>query len=136
MLKKYKLSDVASQIEKVAFDVVRFKEQDDRANLWKIESSAEGDYIVAMYDQSEISKESNEWSAAVNKQASIVHVFYKNVEICSLPLSKLGGLSLEQAADLIPKKIAFNTDLKTKLLKLASNKSVLSQFPELTNGTR
>ena len=48
--KVYKLSDVNHIIRKVAFDVVRFTQNEDTEKLWKIEDSADGPVIVAMYD--------------------------------------------------------------------------------------
>jgi hypothetical protein len=46
----YRLSDVKDQLETVAFDIVRFKDADKGAELWQVQSADDGDYIVALYD--------------------------------------------------------------------------------------
>ena len=48
--KAYRLEDVKDRIERVAFDVVRFKDDDNGANLWQVQSSDDGDYIVSIYE--------------------------------------------------------------------------------------
>ena len=60
--KAYRLSDVKDQLETIAFDVVRFKDGDHGAELWQVQSSDDGDYIVALYDEEE--------AAPVEKTAS------------------------------------------------------------------
>ena len=135
MPKKYKLADVKPHIEKVAFDVVRFKDDDNRANLWQIQSCDDGDYIIALYDE-EFKKES-EWEASIDKTASFVHIFYKNTELGKLSGKDLGGLDLESAAQILPQKLASNNQLKDLFLdRLPSKQVVLAKFPELKTGTR
>lgn len=135
MPKMYKLADVSSRIEKVAFDVVRFKDDDNRANLWQIQSGEDGDYIIALYNE-DFRKESD-WEAIVDKKASIIHIFYKKTELGKLSSQDLGDLDLERAAQILPQKLASNSQLKNLFLdRLPSKQAVLSKFPELSNGTR
>lgn len=135
MPKMYKLADVSSRIEKVAFDVVRFKDDDNRANLWQIQSCDDGDYIFARYDE-DFRKESD-WEAVVDKTASVIHIFYKNTELGKLSSQDLGNLDLDRAAQILPKKLASNGQLKKLFLdRLSSKQAVLSKFPELSDGTR
>lgn len=131
----YKLADVSSRIEKVAFDVVRFKDDDNRANLWQIQSGEDGDYIIALYNE-EFRKESD-WEALVDKKASVIHIFYKKTELGKLSSQDLGNLDLDRAAQILPQKLASNSQLKNLFLdRLPSKQAVLSKFPELSNGTR
>jgi len=135
MPKKYKLADVKAQIEKVAFDVVRFKDDDNRANLWQIQSCDDGDYIIALYDE-DFKKES-EWEASLDKTASFVHIFYKKTELGKLSSKDLGDLDLVRAAKILPQKLASNNQLKDLFLdRLPSKQVVLAKFPELKTGTR
>lgn len=135
MPKMYKLADVSSRIEKVAFDVVRFKDDDNRANLWQIQSGEDGDYIIALYNE-EFRKESD-WEALVDKKASVIHIFYKKTELGKLSSQDLGNLDLDRAAQILPQKLASNSQLKNLFLdRLPSKQAVLSKFPELSNGTR
>jgi hypothetical protein len=46
--KAYRLADVKDQLETVAFDIVRFKDNDKGAELWQVQSADDGDYIVAL----------------------------------------------------------------------------------------
>lgn len=76
--KAYKLSDVKDQLETVAFDVVRFKDGDKGAELWEVQNAADGDYIVALYEEEDNTKTANDWSVVVTKTAGLLQVAYKN----------------------------------------------------------
>ena len=65
--KKYKLSDVKDRIEKVSFDIVRFKDGDKGADLWQIQSADDGDYIVSLYEEE---KENVKTASEKNKLGS------------------------------------------------------------------
>lgn len=82
------VKDVKDKLEKVAFDVVRFKDEDDLSKLWVIQPSADGDVIVAMYDDGE-NLESRSWRAIPDKQAN-VNVFYKGEPIKKVAMASLG----------------------------------------------
>jgi hypothetical protein len=131
---------VQDRIEKVAFDVVRFKDGDNDL-LWKIESSDEGDFIVPLYaDEVEapiVAEASvNPWEVIVSK-ANNLHVFYKGEEIVNVASSKL-ALATEQLATVprfLPKKLASSKTLVSALLKELSTTArteVLRKYPELS----
>ena len=47
----YRLEDVKDKVRKVAFDVVRFVDNDATIDgLWQIQKHDDGEYIVAMYE--------------------------------------------------------------------------------------
>lgn len=133
--KAYKLSEVKDKIEVVAFDVVRFKDNDSRANLWQIQSSKDGDYIVAIYDNEE-SDNNKKWEVVVNKISSDLQFYYNGEPIVRVSSSKLGipKSELNSVSNYLPTKLAENTKLVKSLLKEldeSHRKSVLNKYPEL-----
>lgn len=134
--KAYKLSEVQSKVEKVAFDIVRFKDGDNAANLWQIQSADDGDYIVALYQPEENVKTSSDWEVNVNKTAGSVQFYYKGDPIVRMAASKLGipPSEVNQVESYLPAKLAENKKLVKLLLnELSPNlKSlVLNKYPEL-----
>lgn len=133
--KAYKLSDVKDQIEKVAFDIVRFKDNDNGANLWQIHSSDDGDYIVALYKPEEEIKLSS-WDVAISKAAGSIQISYKGDPLVVLPARKLGipQNELDKVAEYLPTKLSENKKLVSSLLNEltpSAKKSVLNKYPEL-----
>ena len=136
--KAYKLSDVKDRIEKVAFDIVRFKDDDNAANLWQVQSADDGDYIIALYEQTESKEKISEssWSVKLSKLSNKMNFYYKGDPIVSMASSNLGipvG-EVEKAAGYLPKKLATNQKLVSALLKELSQdsrNSVLTKYPEL-----
>lgn len=134
--KAYRLEDVKDKIEKVAFDVVRFKDDDKGANLWQIQDADDGQYIVAIYEDSELSKTSSPWEVNVSKTAGDVQISYKGDPIVRLNSNKLGipKNELEQVSTYLPEKLANNKKLVKSLLNELSpsaKKEVLNKYPEL-----
>lgn len=141
--KAYRLSDVKDQLEKVAFDVVRFKDGDHGAELWQVQSADDGDYIVALYDEEEAavektaSKESSPvWGVLVTKNGSDLQVSYKGDPLVRLSAAKLGIPSheLHQAEKYLPEKLATNKKLVKALLNElndAARQEVSKRYPEL-----
>lgn len=137
--KAYKLSDVANRVEKVAFDVVRFKDGDEAANLWQIQSADDGDYIVAKYDSSVESKTAglkSEWDVKLNKIGSHLVIFYKDQEIVKLASESLNiqKEELGYIAKILPTRLAHSKELVKSLFKEidSETKSVIyTKFPEL-----
>lgn len=132
--KAYKLSDVKDKIEKVAWDVVRFKDSDQSANLWKIESSDEGDYIVAVYEETPVDQ--NTWEVIVTKQAGDLQISYKGDPIVRVASSKLGipKNEVSKVPSYLPEKLANNKKLVLALLNELSGElkqEVLTKYPEL-----
>lgn len=137
--KVYKLADVSDRIEKVAFDIVRFRENEDTTQLWKIEESADGPVIVAVYEdaslKAEASLKNRDWNAISDKQSN-VNVFYKGDPIAKISASKMGIPSDEVPllCRWLPEKLANDTSFRKNLIK-DINKDVrdliLSKYPEL-----
>lgn len=134
--KAYKLSDVSDKIEKVAFDLVRFIDRDDAANLWKVEDGQDGQaYIVALYEQKE-EKIASTWEVKLNKVANLLEVWYKNDPLVRISCSKLGipSKELDKVERYLPSKLASNKKLVNTLLNELSQsakKQVLNKYPEL-----
>ncbi len=138
--KSYKLSDVKDRIEKVAFDVVRFKDSDaDKiSGLWQIQSSDEGDYIVSLYDESNdtIKTASQKTNWEIVSTAKDLHFFYKGDPILktsalNLDLSERDLLNISRS---LPEKLATNKKLVSAVLNqldASSKKMVINKYPEL-----
>jgi hypothetical protein len=140
---RIKLSEVSHRIEKVAFDIVRFRDGDEAAKLWQVQSADDGDYIVALYsDPSESvektasAKEPSSWAVEVSADHKYVDVFYKRDHVTKLSLASL-GIPSEEAHLLpkyLPKKLAESKSFSTKLIKSAGKEVqeyIVSQYPEL-----
>jgi hypothetical protein len=134
--KRVKLSDVQNKIEKVAFGFVRFIDNDDGANLWKVQKAEDGqEYIVAVYEE-ELQKtaSANPWSVEISDNN--IHIFYKK-EHLNKYASKYLGIPDEQmflVRSYLPKKLADNKSLVQKMLKDLDPKSaeyLLTKYPEL-----
>lgn len=133
--KTYKFSEVKNRLEKVAFDIVRFKDGDEAANLWQIQSADDGEYIVAVYQADDDDKKEAGWEV-VASAAGNLHFSYKGEPIVRVAASKL-GLSREQLKDIpsyLPAKLASNKKLVKALLKElqpSSQQEILAKYPEL-----
>lgn len=135
--KAYKLKDVQDQIERIAFDVVRFKDSDNGANLWQIQSSDDGDYIVSMYQDDELTeKNASDWQVSISKTAGDLQINYKGDPLVKIASSKLGipRTELSQIEQYLPSKLAENKKLVKALLNElteSAKKEVLNKYPEL-----
>lgn len=136
--KAYRLSDVKDQLETVAFDVVRFKDADQGAELWQVQSADDGDYIVALYDEDESEKtaSTNPWTVLVTKSGTDLQISYKGDPIVRFAASKLGIPSheLRKAEEYLPEKLATNKKLVKALLNdlnEAARLEVARRYPEL-----
>lgn len=136
--KAYKLADVKHLIQKVAFDVVRFRENEDTQQLWKIEDSADGPMIVAMYDSVETEKvaeaSAKEWDAVVDGSSNI-NIFYKGEAVKKIASADVGTESdVTMMSRWIPSKLASDSNFRSALLKDMSSETremLLSKYPEL-----
>jgi hypothetical protein len=137
--KSYKLSDVQNRIEKVAYDLVRFRDNADTEQLWRIEERPDGPVIVALYGNdgslmAESVKET-EWNAIPDKTA--MHIFYKGEPIVALSSKEL-GIPVEEfplVKSWLPKKLSSDESLQKALfnkMSIACRNSVINRFPELT----
>lgn len=135
----HRLSDVEDRIEKVAYDLVRFRDNADTDQLWKIEESSEGPVIVALYGEdgglktSESSCKGN-WEAIPDKKA--MHVFYKGEPLVSFSSDEL-GIPADEFGVLrrwLPRKLEADQGFQKALLsKVASSgrELIAQRFPEL-----
>lgn len=141
MKKTYKLSEVKDKIEKVAFDVVRFKDG-DLDKLWQIQSADDGEYIVALYDTSveEPTKKAaslqNKWEVLISEAAGELNIFYGNDPVIRFGYKELGipREELFKVKRYLPGKLASNKDLVKLLFKdmtVEAKKNILTKYPEL-----
>lgn len=133
--KSYKLADVKHQLETVSFDIVRFKDSDKGADLWQIQNTEDGDYIIAKYEEVE-KKTASHWEVVLNKQAAALNFYYKGDPLVKVAASKLGieSSELSQAERYLPNSLAQNKKLVKALLSELSESAkneVLKKYPEL-----
>lgn len=137
--KIFKLADVKDKLEKVAFDVVRFKDGNPD-ELWQIQNADDGDYIVARYDAEEAKEEvktSARWDALVNEASGDINIFYKGQPIVKMAAAKLGISSEDLGAvkRLLPGKLASDKNFVKALLTTldeASRNELTKLYPELS----
>lgn len=137
--KAYRLSDVKDKIIRVAFDIVRFRDEDNGANLWQIQSADDGDYIVAVYDnkeQAETVKTASATNWEVVQVSGGLQFFYKGDPILKTASSSLGmeASDLSAVAKYLPKKLAEDKKLVALLInqvEKSSKEKILNKYPEL-----
>lgn len=134
--RSYKLSDVKSQLETVAFDVVRFRDQDKGAQLWQVQSADDGDYIVSLYEEEQEAKTASAWEVVLSKTSNTLNFFYKGAPITKMSAAQLGvpATELEAVERYLPARLASNSKLVNALLSQLTEpakKEVLSKYPEL-----
>lgn len=132
----YKLSDVKNDLETVAFDVVKFKDGDKGADLWQIQSSDDGDYIVALYQPDEEKKTASMWDVSINKIAGNLEISYKGDPLVKISSSKLriAREELDKIKSYLPLRLAEDKKLVRSLfneLPISSKKEILKKYPEL-----
>lgn len=136
--KVYKFADVKDKIEKVAFDVVRFKD-DDNINLWQVQDTDDGQVIVAMYDEDDglpdVKSDSKNWHVAADRQDNI-NIFYKGEAVTRVNASKIGIPSSDVGiiCRSLPNKLASDKSFTRALLNelVAEERDLLvAKYPEL-----
>lgn len=132
----YRLSDVQHKIEKVAYDLVRFRDNQDTDQLWKIEETADGPMIIALYgEDGQLTSESkSDWDAIPNKQA--MHIFYKGEPLAAFSSNELGipVSEFSVARRWLPKKLASDQDIQRAIFEKLPNSNriaIAKRFPEL-----
>lgn len=136
--KFYRLADVKNRIEKVAFDVVRFKDGNPD-ELWQIQSADDGDYIVARYsdEAKEEKKATSNWNVLVSKGSNEINVFYKGHPINKFASNNF-GMSQEDlsfVSKFLPEKLANDRGFVKALLETLDNdtkQQILKLYPELS----
>lgn len=136
--RSYRLADVQDRIEKVAYDLVRFRENEDTDQLWKIQEGTDGPVIVALYgDDGGLSVEStekNDWGALPDKSA--MHIYYKGEPLVSLSSDEMGipADEFNVVCRWLPKKLASDDGLQKELFSKIASRSrelICERFPEL-----
>jgi hypothetical protein len=141
--KAYRLSDVQDRIEKVAFDIVRFRDNSDTDVLWKVQETEEGPVLVALYDDNgelpKVTSSKNDWEALPNKtgsSVSSVDIFYQGEPVIKIKASDV-NMSAEDFSALpkwLPNKLSEDESLQSMILKkmASANREVfISKHPEL-----
>lgn len=134
--KAYRLADVKDQLESVAFDIVRFKDNDKGAELWQVQSADDGEYIVALYQPDDEEKIAALWDVAITKTSGELQVSYKGDPIVRVASSRLGipYSELHKVPEYLPSKLAENKKLVKALLNemsVSAKNEVLKKYPEL-----
>jgi hypothetical protein len=137
----HKLADVKHKLVTVAFDIVRFRDQDPE-ELWQIQNSDDGDYIVARYENPSETEElptktasASPWEVSIDDKKHL-HIFYKNYQVAKLKASTLGleNADLDTVKRYLPNKLASDQSLVNSLLNTLSQTEkyhVCRTFPEL-----
>jgi hypothetical protein len=128
----FKLSDVKHKLEKVAFDVFRMKDGKPD-ELWEIQNSDDGDYIVARYNAEEagvdVKTSSTTWET-LTTNGSDINVFYKGQ-----PITKLASVdNVDTVKRFLPTKLATDKGFVSALLSTLDEQtrsSIYKQYPEL-----
>lgn len=135
--KFFKLSDVEHRLEKVAFDVVRFKDGNPD-ELWQIQNADDGDYIVAKYDAEDAVEKiaSTKWDVLVSQGSGDINIFYKGHPITKVASSQLGISSddLTVVKKFLPAKLASDKAFVKALfttLDESSKQALFKLYPEL-----
>lgn len=134
--KVYKYNEVKDRLIKIAFDVVKFKDSNDIDGLWQVQSSDDGEVIVALYEETPKLEAKSSWSAVMDKTASYVHVFYKNEPVIKLASANF-GITEEDSVSFVenlPKVLAEDIGIRSSLLNELSEKerkSFTTKYPEL-----
>jgi hypothetical protein len=138
--KAYLLEDVKDRVEKVAFDVVRFRDNQDTDMLWKVEDSDDGPVIVALYDdelgalKSQASRK--EWDAVVDDKTASINVFYKGEPVSRI-YAKEVGIPVSEVSTMarwLPAKLASDNNIRNEVLSRMSAESrvgLMNKYPEL-----
>lgn len=134
--KSYKFAEVKDRLEKVAFDVYRFKNASSPDELWQVESGNDGEYIVALYtdEEDKAPKTASNWNIIV-KNAE-VNIFYKGEFLHKIASEKLGFAADESSlvTQYLPSKLETNHKLVQALFKEVDQnirQAFIAKYPEL-----
>ena len=139
--KTFRLVDVKDRLEKVAFDVVRFKDGNPE-ELWQIQNGDDGDYIVAKYEADSPEKinvvaSAKTWDVLVNSPSGDINIFYKGFPVVKTSAHKLGlpMEDLDTVKRFLPNKLQADKQLVQSLLKnlgTTERFELLRLYPELS----
>lgn len=128
--------ELKSKMKKVAFDVVRFMDNNDVIDgLWKIHREGNDEYIVAMYDEDQAltsQASAKPWQVVLDSNTNI-NIFYKNHCLGKFASKDLGisDDEIKESVSFLPNSLSQNKNLVSGLLKLCSinqRKDLVSQF--------
>ncbi len=105
-----------SRMLKVAFDLFRLKDKPEE--LWQIQSSDDGDFLVRTYLLPDEKENESNWSIQEDKKCANLTVSYKNIPIERIASEKYGAKTPEDVFIL----------QKTLLKKLATDKNFVMKF--------
>jgi hypothetical protein len=140
--KYFKYEDVKHRLKKVAFDIVKFVDNDDYVDsLWKIEKTNDGEVIVALYDRGELQSEGSEnkngnWTAVASLNGNI-NIFYRDMPIKRIASSDIGVLDHEVSSICLKISSKLNSDENFKQsliedLSVSERTELFERYPELT----
>jgi hypothetical protein len=132
----HRLDDVKDKIEKVAFNVVRFRDNSDIDDLWEIKNTDDGPVIVALYDKSQEQVSDGDWSTVPDIKTASLHVFYKGDPIVRLAAEDLNipDDEISLVSHWLPKKLANDHQTRAYVLSFVGPlgiENIKSEYPEL-----
>lgn len=129
--KMYKLADIEDKIIRIAFDVVRFRDDDNLDKLWVVQEQNGEEVIVAMYEDEE-GQTKSAWAAIPD--ATGINVFYKSEPITRFSFQEI-GIPKDESDSLcrcLPVKLAADNRFRKSFLNdLSDRDAVYARFPEL-----
>lgn len=136
--KAYKYEDVKHRLVKVAFDIVKFRDSDPSIDgLWQIQSTDDGEVIVATYeDLAEKLEVKSSWATRADKTASSINVFYKNDFVKKIAAKDIGNdIDINKLSEHLPDSLETNKSLRdafvNNILTTDEREAFLSKNPEL-----
>lgn len=141
--KYYKYEDVKHRLIRVAYDVVKFQDaNEDIDGLWQIQTTNDGEVIVAMYDAPESQatesiKTESSWAVIPDQNNASMNVFYKGNAIHRIASAQIGVPSqdLPDFCVNVAAKLDANEDFRRSLLEdipVNERMAIFSKYPELT----
>jgi len=134
--KMIKYASVESQMRKIAYDVVVFRDNPEK--LWQIIDGDDGSqYIAAMYNDEDLGLEkssSNPWSVEINRNKTSATIFYKATPINSVDLVKNAVSDALDFKASVPKMLKESKTLVANMINDLDDeyrKQIISKYPEL-----
>jgi hypothetical protein len=140
--KVYRYEDVKDKIVRVAYDIVRFQSPEEEIDaLWQVQSTDDGEVIVAMYDEgsgdSNSIKSESSWNVVADSNNENMHIFYKDQPIKKIAAVQ-AGIQNDDVSSFcynVSKRLNEDKDFRLTLLSELSNLDrieLFSKYPELT----
>lgn len=128
--------DVKHRLEKVAYNIVRFRDNSDLEELWQVKETPDGPVIVALYNTNEENTKDGDWSAVPDIKTASVHVYYKGDPIVRIAARDLNIPDSEVAlvARWLPSKLASDHQTRSFVLSYIGPQGIeeiKNSYPEL-----